>query len=140
MTRLLVSVRDAAEAGCSRRRRRFDRREGAARRFAGSGVASSDCRGCAGCRGSSAGDAALGELTKRITLATERGSLQIAPEVQFAKVGLAGCAAIPDWQEKWQRFLGELPPATAAVAVIYADWPVAAAPAPSEVLDRGAAG
>jgi (5-formylfuran-3-yl)methyl phosphate synthase len=54
--------------------------------------------------------------------------------VSFAKLGLAGCAAWPAWEEAWQRQLRHLTPSTAAVAVIYADWPAAGSPMPQQVL------
>ena len=77
--------------------------------------------------------AALGEL-RDVTpeqIASWRGSLA---GYQFAKLGLAGCGAIPDWNHRWQATLRELPPGTSRVAVIYADWQSAGAPAPEEIL------
>jgi uncharacterized protein (UPF0264 family) len=53
----------------------------------------------------------------------------------YAKMGLAGCASQTDWQERWLRAADRLPAGTAGVAVIYADWQTADAPAPDDVLD-----
>lgn len=61
------------------------------------------------------------------------------PRLAFAKLGLAGAAADSRWPEDWARHLGPAPRNPAAVAVIYADFPRAAAPAPEAVLDLGAA-
>jgi hypothetical protein len=59
---------------------------------------------------------------------------QLDPAIRFAKLGLAGCARCDAWEEGWARRLQELPATTAAVAVVYADWPAAAAPEPRQVL------
>lgn len=53
---------------------------------------------------------------------------------QYAKLGLAGCGSISNWQSRWQEFLRELPPKTQPVAVLYADWQSAGAPSPDDVL------
>lgn len=55
--------------------------------------------------------------------------------IQFAKIGLAMCARLPDWQMRWQAFNGCLPESAARVAVIYAD-AAACAPASDEVLEQ----
>ena len=79
--------------------------------------------------------AALGELLDpRITAA---GSLP--PGVKYVKLGLAGCALDPDWQSKWQAAVAELDPVTSCVAVAYADWQRARAPAPRQVLEAARA-
>jgi (5-formylfuran-3-yl)methyl phosphate synthase len=78
--------------------------------------------------------AALGELKERLNCTTAGNSLPVPPQIQFAKLGLAGCADLPDWQEKWRHALAGLSPATAPVAVIYADWQLTAAPPPRDVL------
>ncbi len=53
----------------------------------------------------------------------------------YRKLGLAGAGKLPDWPARWQ-FLrdswGHGPP---WIAVIYADWQIAHAPHPAEVLD-----
>jgi hypothetical protein len=53
---------------------------------------------------------------------------------RFAKVGLAGCGPLRDWQSRWRGFAQSLPPCTLPVAVAYADWQHAVAPRPEEVL------
>ena len=53
---------------------------------------------------------------------------------QFAKLGLAGCGEISDWQGHWERVLAELPPETGRVAVVYADWQSTGAPSPAEIF------
>ncbi len=59
--------------------------------------------------------------------------------VTYAKCGLAGCAALDDWPQRWRRWAERLPPPVAPVAVLYADWPVAGAPPPAAVLRHAAA-
>ena len=53
---------------------------------------------------------------------------------RFAKVGLAGCAALRDWREPWEAVLRELPFGVGAVAVAYADAQAAGAPRPEEIV------
>ncbi len=55
----------------------------------------------------------------------------------FAKIGLASCAQQSDWPDRWERAIGQFPIATAAVAVLYADWRIAGAPPPDAVLKVG---
>jgi uncharacterized protein (UPF0264 family) len=54
------------------------------------------------------------------------------------KVGLAGCSTIPDWANHWRKAVTSLAPRSNAfqqtVAVVYADWRTANAPAPDDVL------
>ncbi len=76
----------------------------------------------------------MGELTERPHCTTASDALPVPAGIQFAKLGLAGCAGLPDWQEQWRHALDGLSPATAPVAVIYADWQLAAAPPPRDVL------
>jgi uncharacterized protein (UPF0264 family) len=52
----------------------------------------------------------------------------------FVKVGLSGCGSIGDWPEKWHNLLAPMQNLT-PVAVIYADWRLAGAPSPAEVLN-----
>ncbi|MEX2139893.1 MAG: (5-formylfuran-3-yl)methyl phosphate synthase [Pirellulales bacterium] len=54
----------------------------------------------------------------------------------YVKVGLSGCGSIDDWPQKWRQFLALLPPRSAPVAVIYADWREADAPPPAEVIEQ----
>jgi uncharacterized protein (UPF0264 family) len=78
--------------------------------------------------------AALGELTD--------GSIDsIAAQTSgfaFAKIGLAGCAELPNWRQRWQDTRERLPAEVQAVPVAYADWRAAQAPAPLEVLTLAA--
>jgi uncharacterized protein (UPF0264 family) len=63
---------------------------------------------------------------------------QPTPGVSYAKLGLAGCAAIADWPRRWAEWIVGLPSGTAPVAVAYADWPAAQAPPPGVVLEHAA--
>jgi uncharacterized protein (UPF0264 family) len=54
---------------------------------------------------------------------------------RFAKLGLADCRELPDWQSRWQAAICELPRETRPVAVIYADWQSAGAPSPTNILE-----
>ncbi len=58
--------------------------------------------------------------------------------IQFAKLGLAGCRDLHGWAERWRECLERLPRRLDTVAVVYADWRQAAAPAPEEVIDQAA--
>jgi len=78
--------------------------------------------------------AALGELDSFSTTGRRHSLAQLPAGVAFAKAGLAGCRARPDWQSQWQAAMAGLAVATRPVAVVYGDWPVAAAPPPDEVL------
>lgn len=63
----------------------------------------------------------------------------IPPDVTFAKLGLSGCANCPDWPAAWEQALASRRESVAAVAVVYADWRVVAAPPPDEILRLGVA-
>jgi uncharacterized protein (UPF0264 family) len=56
----------------------------------------------------------------------------------FAKIGLAGCANEPRWCDVWREMTAALPAHVAAVPVAYADWQAAVAPRPIEVLELAA--
>jgi uncharacterized protein (UPF0264 family) len=75
--------------------------------------------------------AALGEL-----LDGQRIDAWPGKSVRFAKYGLAGCGLCDDWTERWRAALAALPRQVVPVAVVYADWEAAAAPAPLEVISR----
>lgn len=75
---------------------------------------------------------ALGELRDF----TSRPKLPRA--ISFAKLGLAGCAAQPDWPRRWEAVLRSLPAKVTPVAVAYADWRYAQAPSPLDVIEHGA--
>jgi uncharacterized protein (UPF0264 family) len=139
-TRLLVSVRSAAEA-------RMAMEGGAAlidvKEPAAGPLGAADPRVVAAVVVAVAGrmpvSAALGELidwpdspwaqcdwrTAAVRAATDRLGL--------AKLGLAGCATDPSWPSRWAAALAEQPAPWAPVAVVYADWEKAAAPPPTEV-------
>jgi uncharacterized protein (UPF0264 family) len=133
MTALLISVRDAAEAqdAVAAGADLIDIKEP---RAGSLGAAMPETiadivRVVAGRRTVSV---ALGELAT--------GLIDLRPldlEIQFAKVGLAGCAQRRSWAVDWQSALSELPSGAAPVAVIYADSERAQAPSPVEVIDRG---
>ena len=73
--------------------------------------------------------AALGELIEPLRL-----PLPLARELRYAKIGLAGCARLPDWQDRWSREIERLPPGVTPVAVAYADAKSARAPAAATIL------
>ncbi len=75
--------------------------------------------------------AALGELLeyRDATAATQLDGYA------YAKVGLAGCGLIDDWQQRWRGWIADLPAATASVAVVYADYRAAHAPTPWQILE-----
>ena len=58
---------------------------------------------------------------------------------QYAKVGLAGCRDLANWQQRWEHVLAQLPADTERVAVGYADHHAARAPTPLEVLRAASA-
>jgi len=72
---------------------------------------------------------ALGEL-----LETEGNSGQLPAGIRWAKLGLAGCAQQADWETIWLKQVSSFPPETKPVAVVYADYLTAHAPAPAEIL------
>lgn len=78
---------------------------------------------------------ALGELLEEAAAIEPAG---VPAGVNFAKVGLSGCAAVADWQARLATLVTALPRDVQSVAVIYADWKAAAAPAPDEVLSAAA--
>ncbi len=74
---------------------------------------------------------ALGELLSASPLPSSLGG-----QIQYAKFGLAGCAQEPNWVQRWQLAIDRLPPGVTPVAVAYADWQQACAPDPWQVLDE----
>ncbi len=74
---------------------------------------------------------ALGELTE-FPATTELPQFE---RIQFAKIGLAGCAQYDDWPQRWAAAFDLLPATVGRVAVIYADWQAAGSPHPDEILD-----
>jgi uncharacterized protein (UPF0264 family) len=77
---------------------------------------------------------ALGEL--RDAVRKEWSSL---PDVQYAKLGLAGCWPLSPWLKDWAHVLSLLPATAQPVAVAYADAVVAQSPPWRVVMENGAA-
>ncbi len=133
MTRLLVSVRDAKEAHAALRGGAdlIDAKE-PNKGSLGAASPGDWLRIVETVNSQTPVSAALGELldddlTSRVKQLGEFG-------FRFAKVGLAGCAHVSDWQQRWRAFKHSLPTNTEAVAVAYADWQRANSPAPRDVL------
>lgn len=131
MTRLLVSVRNAAEAA--------EALEGGAQIIdvkeptlgslgaAEPGVIADVLRAVAGRAEVSA---ALGELADREALVR---AAALPDGVAYAKFGLAGCVK-PSWPNRWCKAILKLPRRTRPVGVVYADWREARAPKPLQSL------
>jgi (5-formylfuran-3-yl)methyl phosphate synthase len=82
-------------------------------------------------RGAAPVSMALGELADVGQLL----AVEIPQGVGYAKLGMAGMAPRSDWQQRWQGVLASLPQGVSSVAVVYADWQSAASPSPGEMLD-----
>jgi len=54
--------------------------------------------------------------------------------LRFAKIGLAGCHTERGWMSRWTEVARALPPRVTAVPVAYADWISAGSPSPSAVI------
>lgn len=80
---------------------------------------------------------ALGELLADLPAAeeTQTDPFALPDAISFAKLGLAGCAAIDRWPGRWEAAVRQLPATCAPVAVIYADWEATFSPAPETVLE-----
>ena len=117
MTRLLVSVRDAQEAEIALASGvdLIDVKE-PSRGSLGAADAATLAAIARCVDGRAPLSAALGELFEARSTAT------LPAAFRFAKFGLAGCRARPDWIDRWRTALAELPPGAAGVAVVYADW------------------
>lgn len=77
--------------------------------------------------------AALGELVDWQTSSSAK--LLAVSSIGVVKLGLAGCANLDDWRERWLAVAAKAKSShKQLVAVIYADWQQAAAPSPTEVL------
>lgn len=130
MTRLLVSVRNVAEAMCAWE-------AGAAlidvkeplRGSLGAADAGEIATVVEAVAGRVPVSAALGELVDWPTQGVE-----LPGQLSFAKLGLAGCSSSTDWLDRWSAALKSLPAGTKPVAVVYADWRTAQAPRPKDVL------
>jgi uncharacterized protein (UPF0264 family) len=131
MTKLLVSVRSAAEAEIALRGGAdvIDVKE--PRRGALGPAEPRVWRDVQAVVGSRAiASAALGELLiDRVEeLAAE------AAGFRFAKIGLAGCHAVTGWIDRWWTAVRALPRGVDVVPVAYADWPATKAPSPAVAM------
>jgi (5-formylfuran-3-yl)methyl phosphate synthase len=85
--------------------------------------------------------AALGELNDFIAEQTPARARPLPAGVSLFKIGLARCAAIPDWKAHWQQLIDSLDTVSdepaRPVAVVYADWRAAESPPPESVLRAG---
>jgi (5-formylfuran-3-yl)methyl phosphate synthase len=135
MTRLLVSVRGAAEAeiACAAGVDLVDLKEplrGALAPVAPS-VLEQAIAVVAGRRPLSA---ALGEL---VEIDPARVAA-LPPTLRYAKLGLAGVRGLSDWPARWAAALDHLPLSVERVAVVYADHEAASAPVPHAILEHAA--
>jgi len=71
----------------------------------------------------------LGDLPVR-----SYGRLFHLPQVQFAKIGLAGVGHSARWWQAWEDAWRALPPRIGRVGVVYVDWQEAGAPRPESAL------
>lgn len=90
--------------------------------------------------GRAAVTAALGELNELVSGGLGFHPATAPPGIALIKIGLAGCRANPDWICAWRDAIAAVLAngralASRPVAVVYADWEAANAPAPSEVLN-----
>ena len=128
MTKLLISVRNLAEAEAARAGGADvidikEPRRGAL--GAADPAVWAEIRAAVGRR--AVVSAALGELL-------DDGLFDLARQttgLRFAKIGLAGCHAHVGWMDRWRTAIESLPAGVAAVPVAYADWIAANAPSPS---------
>lgn len=129
MTKLLVSVRTAAEALIAHRNGAdiVDIKE-PTRGSLGAADAGTIQNIADALAGRATLSVALGEL-----LSDDPPQLNALIGISYAKFGLAGCAACPGWSARWQARIERLPAGAAAVAVVYAD-AVAQSPCWEEVL------
>jgi uncharacterized protein (UPF0264 family) len=132
MKRLLVSVRDAAEA----------------RIALDSGVDLIDVkeprRGALGAADPAIWREVLALVEGRVPVSCALGELHEAQAVandipagmSFLKVGLARVGSLVDWPKRWADVLESQPPGCHVAAVVYADWRSAGAPAPEAILEQ----
>jgi hypothetical protein len=131
MTRLLVSVRSAAEARAAL--------------SAGADLidVKDPAKGSLGAPDSRTVAEVVAEVARRVPTSVALGELRetseldnlgLATGVNYAKLGLAGCGSWPDWSNRWAEVVRRLPPKVRPVAVVYADGPTAGAPEPDRVV------
>jgi uncharacterized protein (UPF0264 family) len=83
--------------------------------------------------------AALGELLDLADLENGSAVHALPSGVSLFKIGLARCAAVPNWQTQWKRAVDCIQTNSRElnirpVAVVYADWRIAQSPRPLDVL------
>lgn len=134
MTKLLVSVRDASEA-CAAIAAGVDLIDVKEPTRGSLGAASGEvvAEVSAVLAGRVPLSVACGELLDDSQQAG-RWSGDYQGRINFAKVGLAGCAAVANWSERWRRAMADWPASVSPVAVVYADWQMCGGPAPENVL------
>lgn len=128
MTRLLVSVRDAAEAHIALRGGAdlIDVKE--------------PLRGALGAADPEQVAEVLAAVDGQVPVSVALGELLSQPirpalaGLSFVKWGLAGAADRADWVAGWRQAMSELPQSVSPVAVMYADWQTAHSPTPREFL------
>lgn len=131
MTRLLVSVRSAAEAAlaCSAGVDLVDVKEPAA-----GSLGAADGHVLAEIARTVAGRATLSAALGELRDCGRAPQAELPDEYSYAKLGLASCAKSPNWQRRWEQTLADRAPYAQRVAVCYADFAAAEAPPPEEVL------
>jgi (5-formylfuran-3-yl)methyl phosphate synthase len=77
--------------------------------------------------------AALGEL---LDLSGAGSAGGLPPGISLAKFGLAGCGPRDDWPARLSEAVATLPAGTGGVAVVYADWRLAATPDPAQIVQH----
>ena len=128
MTELLVSVRNAEEAGEALR----------------GGAHIIDVKdptaGALGAATTAVCNDVLRVVDGRVPVSMALGELgepsvgPIPPAMRFAKLGLAAAAGRADWRRQWADRIAAMPSSTYPVAVVYADWTRCDAPSPRDVL------
>jgi uncharacterized protein (UPF0264 family) len=83
--------------------------------------------------------AALGELIELAELGTPRTVDAVPLGISLFKIGLAGCRDLKGWPQLWRRLIEQYSGCydetrAKPVAVVYADWKLAHAPEPDQVL------
>ena len=135
MTKLLVSVRDVSEAR--------DALDGGADLI----DIKEPTRGSLGAADPATWRTIAKEICGRRPLSVALGEFNalgsqqlpvIPAEIDFAKMGLAGCGIVENWHESWVKRLSELARTVERVAVAYADWRLAEAPDPLEIVENSA--
>lgn len=142
--RLLVSVRDAAEAhaAIAGGAEVIDVKEPSAGSLGrASSVAMQAVADVVGQTPSIPCSVALGELSDVLV---ERQEIVIPSAVRWVKLGLSGCAGQPEWSQRWFDWRATFETSAAWIAVAYVDADRAEAPSVNDVLtaaiDTGCAG